>query len=375
MTRRGRLAEGDIPGRRSDAVTVIARNLESLGPSIEKIRPLTMVPERSLVELARQVSAILALGVPGDFVECGVWRGGSSLLMAELLRQAGVSDRRVWLFDSFDGLPPPAEIDGARALAYSTDRADPWYRDNCRASLEEVKNSVAALDLGGWTRLVEGWFEATLPTHRDRIGPIALLRIDGDWYSSVRCCLDNLYDQVTDGGLVILDDYYAWDGCAIATHEFLGRRRLGHRIEGVVGRAEGVDAYESAVFRKGGGRTTWQWMYQLYLTARDIASRIPAGDTMILVDQGQFDATVGAGRHILPFLERDGEYWGIPENDEVAILELERLQHSGARSIVFGWPAFWWLSHYRKFHEYLRSKFKVSLHNDRLIVFDLAGGG
>ena len=66
----------------------------------------------------------------------------------------------------------------------------------------------------------------------------------------MRCCLDNLYDQVVDGGLVILDSCSAWDGCAIAAHEFLGSRRLGHRIEGVVGRAEGVDAYESAVFRR-----------------------------------------------------------------------------------------------------------------------------
>jgi O-methyltransferase len=373
MTERRPIAESDVP-RRSGVVTATAQGTESLAPIMEKIRPLTMVPERSLVELARQVRAILALQIPGDFVECGVWRGGASLLMAELLRQAGVSDRRVWLFDSFEGLPPPAEIDGARALAYPEDRANPWYYDNCRAALEGVQGSVAALGLGPWTRLVKGWFEASLPVHRDRIGPIALLRIDGDWHASVRCCLDNLYDQVVDGGLVILDDYYAWDGCAIATHEFLASRRLGHRIEGVVGRAEGVDAYESALFRKGGGRTTWQWMYQLYLTAQDLASRIPAGDTMILVDQAQFDMMIAPGRRIIPFLEHDGKYHGIPKDDDVAISEFERLQRSGARFIVFGWPAFWWLEHYRKFHDYLHSRFNVILHNDRLVVFDLAAG-
>jgi hypothetical protein len=173
--------------------------------------------------------------------------------------------------------------------------------------------------------------------------------------------------------LVILDDYYAWDGCAVATHEFLGSRRLGHRIEGLVGRAEGIDAFESAVFRKGEGRTTWQWMYQLHLAAQDIASRIPAGCSMILVDQAQFDATIAAGHRVIPFLERDGQYDGIPQDDDVAIRELERLQRSGARYIVFGWPAFWWLEHYRKFHAYLQSKFNAILHNDRLIVFDLVG--
>ena len=130
--------------------------MESLAPIMEKIRPFTMVPERSLMELARQVSAILALEIPGDFVECGVWRGGASFLMAELLRQAGVSDRRVWLFDSFEGLPPPAEIDGAKALAYSEDHANPWYHDNCRASLEEVQGSVAALRSGSMDATGEG---------------------------------------------------------------------------------------------------------------------------------------------------------------------------------------------------------------------------
>ena len=334
-----------------------------------------MVPDRSLVELARQVCAILALGIPGDFVECGVWRGGASFLMAELLRQIGASDRRVWLFDSFEGLPPPAEIDGARALAYPADRTNPWYHDNCRASLEEVQGNVAALGLGEWTRLVKGWFQATLPTHRDQIGPIALLRIDGDWHASVRCCLDNLYDQVVDGGLVILDDYYAWDGCAIAVHEFLGSRRLGHRIEGVVGRADGMDVYESAAFRKGSGRTTWQWVYQLSLTAQDIANRISVGATMILVDQAQFDTTIAPGRQIIPFLEHDGQYAGIPEDDDIAISELERLRRAGARFIVFGWPAFWWLQHYRKFHDFLRAQFRLLLENERVVIFDLTGRG
>jgi O-methyltransferase len=371
MTRRP-LTESDAR-EQSGSLTAAPWDVENLTPIIEKIRPFTMVLDRSLVELARQVRTILALEVPGDFVECGVWRGGASFLMAELLRQAGVLDRRVWLFDSFDGLPPPEEIDGARALAYPKDHASPWYHDNCRASLEEVQGNVAALGLDGWVRLVKGWFEATLPVHRDRIGPIALLRIDGDWYSSVRCCLDNLYDQVVDGGLVILDDYYAWDGCAIATHEFLGGRRLGHRIEGVVGRAEGVDAYEAAVFRKGRDRTTWQWMYHLYLTAKDIANRIPAGEAMILVDQAHFDRTVVTGRRVMRFLEHEGEYGGMPANDDVAIRELERMRCFGAHFIVFGWPAFWWLTHYPKLHDYLRSTFNIILRNDRLIVFDLAG--
>lgn len=349
--------------------------MPDLASIVEKIRPFTMVPERSLVELARQVCAIVAFDIPGDLVECGVWRGGASFLMAEVLRHAGVRDRRVWLFDSFEGLPPPEEIDGAPAMAYGRNPADPWYHDNCRASIEEVRRSAAALGLTPYTELVKGWFDQTLPAHRQRIGPIALLRIDGDWHSSVRCCLDHLYDQVADGGLVVLDDYYAWDGCAIAVHEFLGRRRLAHRIEGVAGRAEGVEAYESAVFRKGEGRTTWQWLYQLHLTAQDVAGLIAPGEVLILVDQDQFGGLITRGRHAIPFLERDGQYWGFPPDDRTAIDAVERLRQSGAHHIAFGWPAFWWLEHYREFHGYLRAEFPCVLRNERLVVFDLWPGG
>lgn len=338
---------------------------------LEKVRPFTMVPDASLVALAQQVCAILTFNIPGDFVECGVWRGGASFLIAELLRQAGVRDRKVWLFDSFEGLPAPQEIDGAAALAYAQHPADPWYHDNCSASLEDVQRTATALRLTAYTEFVKGWFDQTLLASRDRIGPIALLRIDGDWYSSVRCCLDNLYEQVVDGGFVVLDDYYAWDGCAIAAHEFLGNRRLAHRIEGVLGKSEGIAAYESAVFRKGEGKTTWQWIYHLYLTAQNIASVIPAGDVVILVDQAQFGSMVTTGRHTIPFPERDGQYWGPPADDSVAISECERLRAAGAHFIVFAWPAFWWLDYYVALQAHLRTQYACVLQNDRLVIFDM----
>src|SRR5437879_1152441 len=81
----------------------IRRGPRDLTPILDKVRPFTMVPEPSLVELARQVQATIQCGIPGHFVECGVWRGGTSFLMASLLQQAGVRDRKVWLFDSFEG--------------------------------------------------------------------------------------------------------------------------------------------------------------------------------------------------------------------------------------------------------------------------------
>src|SRR4051812_201650 len=191
-----------------------------------------MVPEESLIELARQVRIVLTHKIPGQFVECGTWRGGASFLMASLLTQAKVSDRKVWMFDSFEGIQPPQEIDGAAAKAWASDTDAPMYFDNLRAPIDDVKQAAADLGLTQYVQFNKGWFENTLPKARAQIGPIALLRIDADWYQSVRCCLENLFDSVVDGGFVVFDDYYTYDGCAIAVHEFLGGRKLAHRIEG-----------------------------------------------------------------------------------------------------------------------------------------------
>ncbi len=347
--------------------------VRDLVPTLEKVRPFTMVAELSLIDLARQVGAVLTHGIPGDLVECGVWRGGASFLMADLLRQAGVRDRKVWLVDSFEGIPSPEEIDGAAALAWAQSTDGPWYFDNLRVSLEQVQRSAEELGLASYTECVKGWFDQTLPAYRERIGPIAILRIDADWYSSVRCCLDNLYDQVVDGGFVILDDYYTFDGCAIAVHEFLGGRRLAHPLESPLGAFQGLPA----IFRK--GKTTWHdtrkqmlWLHLVHLATQEIATIIPPGDTFILIDEDQWGSReVVSDRRAIPFLERDGQHWGPPPDDDTGIRELERLRQAGARFMVFAWPAFWWLEYYAGLHQYLRSQFRCALENERLIVFDL----
>jgi O-methyltransferase len=211
--------------------------------SLKIARPLTMVSDPSLVNLARIVRHVIDEEIQGDFVECGVWRGGASFLMADMLRKSQLNDRKVWMFDSFAGLPAPSEADGALASQFLEKKDSVETHYNNTASLEEVTASANALGLTNYVHLVKGWFEDTLPVHHETIGPIALLRIDGDWYESVRCCLDTLYDQVSDKGFVILDDYYHWPGCALAVHDFLSERRLSHRIESVAGG-------QSAFFRK-----------------------------------------------------------------------------------------------------------------------------
>ena len=114
-----------------------------------------------------------------------------------------------------------------------------------------------------------------------------------------------------------------------------------------------------------------KWMQQLDLAIKDLAQLIPSGEVFILADEAKLGGQVTTEGRFISFLERDGQYWGPPPDDETAIRELERLRRSGANFMVFGWPAFWWLDYYSGFHHHLRAQFRCVLENDRLIVFDL----
>lgn len=340
---------------------------------VNLIRPWTMARTGALVDLALQVRAALVYDVPGDFVECGVWRGGASFLMADCLRQAGVRDRKVWLFDSFQGLPDPHEIDGRAARQHAEDPDSPWYFDNCAAALEDVRLAAHELGLEDYVEIVEGWFEDTLPASRARIGDIAILRIDCDWHASITCSLDNLYDNVSPNGFVVFDDYFTFDGAAIAVHEFLGKRRLAHRLENVISSEDGYEDYRCALFRN--GSTTWNemrnWLERIDRTVAEIEEQLPSGTSAILVDDGQFLSAGGTTAELRPFLERDGEFWGPPPDSGTAIEELERMRRDGARYAVFAWPAFWWLEYYADLTRHLRANYAVQAGTDNVLVYDL----
>lgn len=216
-------------------------------PSLDAVHGLTMVGPASLTSLGSHVLKVIDESIPGDLVECGVWMGGSSFLMADLLRRKGVKDRRVWMFDSFEGLPPPGELDGTEAEEYAAKTDSPIYWNNCEAPLDEVIASAQRLGLSSYIEPVKGWFDVTLPEYKEKIGPIAVLRLDGDWYDSIKTSLDNLYDQVSPGGFIFLDDYYRWEGCAKAVHDFLSERKLADRVVTIFHELGGS---ESAFIRK-----------------------------------------------------------------------------------------------------------------------------
>jgi len=162
--------------------------------------------------------------VPGCVVECGVWRGGMSAAIAEVLGP----EREYFLFDSFEGLPPAKKNDGDAARAWQNDHDSPSYFDNCRAPVEYAQQAMRRSGVPAYT-ISKGWFDETLPSFVPPTS-IAILRLDGDWYESTLVALESLFDQLSPQGIVIVDDYYAWDGCSRAVHDFLSRRGLATRI-------------------------------------------------------------------------------------------------------------------------------------------------
>jgi O-methyltransferase len=180
----------------------------------EQFRDFTMVPEITFIknlELCEQFTSI-----EGDFVECGVWKGGMSAATAMVLGK----ERSFHLFDSFEGLPSAREIDGPAAIEWQQNVSSPVYYDNCTA---DESFAVKAMELANHKNYTihKGWFEQTLKSFE--AFPISILRLDGDWYDSILICLEYLYPKVSEGGIVILDDYYTWDGCSRAVHDYLSK--------------------------------------------------------------------------------------------------------------------------------------------------------
>ena len=197
-------------------------------PICRRYRDFTMVPLRNF---HANLVLCAALAPPrGLIVECGVWRGGMSAGMADML-----PGRTHYLFDSFEGLPPATAVDGDAAIRWQADKTGAFNFDNCRVErsfAERAMSMSAARDFN----LVAGWFKDTVVAFAPP-EPIAVLRLDGDWYDSTMQCLNALYPHVAPGGIIILDDYYTWDGCARAVHDYLSSHKLTDRIEQTVGLA------------------------------------------------------------------------------------------------------------------------------------------
>lgn len=217
--------------------------------AIDVVRQNTMVADAGLKSLYDQVCFCDSAAINGAFVECGVWKGGSVGIMAFANLRGSGGRRALHLFDSFEEIcEPDSQVDGARAMrevrqfapngstagrlrpltGFYDAMGGPGSVEEVRALLEgKIGYPSSALHVH------VGWFQDTVPAAAPHIGPIAILRLDGDWYASTKICLDHLASKVVPGGFIVIDDYGTYEGCRKATDEYLNgfaRRPYLHRV-------------------------------------------------------------------------------------------------------------------------------------------------
>ena len=185
----------------------------------------TMTGLKRLNALQGIVETVIKEKVPGDLLETGVWRGGSCILMKAIVELHDETDRKVWVCDSFEGLPPP-DIN-----KWEHDAGDVLYQhDMLRISQEQVAGNFEKYNLlDDRVKFVKGFFEDTLPDLDP--GPLAVLRLDGDMYGSTMVALESLYDNVSKGGFIIVDDYFVQESCKQAIADFCEKRGITANME------------------------------------------------------------------------------------------------------------------------------------------------
>lgn len=198
---------------------------------VKTVQPYTMASPERLIWKAETAQRILREGIPGDFVECGVWNGGSAAIQAHYAIPAG---RAMHLFDSFEGMPNPSAND-VPSVGGVTSQSE---IGKCVGSIDKVKevmNKVGVVDAKhpGMISIHKGWFHDTFQNMPNL--KIAMLNLDSDWYESEMLCWKTWYDKVVPGGFIYIDDFYYWPGCQKAAIEFAKTRkepmsfnRIGH---------------------------------------------------------------------------------------------------------------------------------------------------
>jgi O-methyltransferase len=185
----------------------------------------TMIGLRRLDNLQACITDVLEQGVPGDLIETGAWRGGATIFMRAVLKAYDDRVRKVWVADSFRGLPRP------NPAAYPEDEGDRhWQHEKLAVCLDSVKaNFERYALLDDRVRFLVGWFSDTLPTAP--IEQLAVLRLDADMYESTMDALRTLYPKLSVGGYIIVDDYGAVAGCRAAVEDYRREHGISEKIE------------------------------------------------------------------------------------------------------------------------------------------------
>lgn len=197
---------------------------------INQVQKYTMTSVERLFSLINATRYISQNNILGDFVECGVWKGGSMMATAYSLKNMGEVDRNLYLFDTFEGMTPPtskditcSNVEASKLLAENSkeDSSSIW----CYSPLDEVKINITSTGYNPERiHLIKGKVEETIPQCIPE--KIALLRLDTDWYESTRHELEHLFPRLVHGGVIIIDDYGHWKGCKQATDEYFQNNNI-----------------------------------------------------------------------------------------------------------------------------------------------------
>jgi O-methyltransferase len=191
-----------------------------------RVCPYTMTSPERVAALCQGIAHLERAQIAGAIVECGVWRGGSMMAAALALLRLGSTCRQLFLFDTFQGMPPPTPVDvdwrGRSAVTWLNEKGAEAERVRACCPLQETRAALG-LTRYPWEKIIfiAGRVEETLP--REAPERIALLRLDTDWYESTRHELETLYPRLVEGGLLIVDDYGHWQGARRAVDEYFAR--------------------------------------------------------------------------------------------------------------------------------------------------------
>ena len=227
---RKRLFDNEIVEIHSQSDTYPADVTEQERLIWESVAPYTMTNVERVLALVNAVRYLSINQVEGAFVECGVWKGGSSMAMLKTLQSYQLEDRELYLYDTFDGMSEPTEYDvschgeDAREVLAEQDKNNSksyW----CYSPLDEVKKNIASLLYpSDKVHYIKGKVEETLLVGAP--DKISLLRLDTDWYESTKVELEVLWPRLVSGGVLIIDDYGHWQGARRAVDEFIQRQGL-----------------------------------------------------------------------------------------------------------------------------------------------------
>lgn len=199
------------------------------------VAPFTMTSSERMVSLMRATEYIVENKIAGDFVECGVWRGGSMMIVALTLKRLGETTRKLYLYDTFAGMSPPSGKDVRFDGVTADELIETVYKDASKWCYADKRDVTRNLLSTGYPAdnilLIEGMVQETIP--QTLPGQICLLRLDTDWYESTKHELTHLYPKLVRNGVLIIDDYGHWLGSGQATDEYFSQgpiKPLLHRV-------------------------------------------------------------------------------------------------------------------------------------------------